>query len=123
MVADLVFVSNLFEHLTWADIWATLRECHRVLRPGKRLVILQPNVRYAYRDYWMFCDHITPVDDRALLETLRAIGFRNFTVYPRFLPYTTKCLLPTTPLLVRAYLRCPLAWRFLGGQCLVVAER
>ena len=61
---DRVFISNFFEHVTREVILSTLVEVKRVLRPDGRLLVLQPNVRYCARDYWMFFDHITPVDDR-----------------------------------------------------------
>lgn len=121
--ADIVFLSNFLEHLTHDDIWATLAECHRVLRPGGRLLILGPNIRYCLRDFWMFCDHKTPIDDRALTEMLTVSGFEIEEVYPRFLPYTTKSQLPSSPWLVRAYLKFPLIWRVLGGQAFVIARR
>ena len=44
----------------------------------------------------------------------------NRELVPRFLPYSTKGRLPTTPLLVRAYLRFRPAWRLLGKQTLYV---
>ena len=117
---DRVFVSNFFEHITREDILATLEEVRRVLRPDGRLLVLQPNVRYCARDYWMFFDHITPVDDRALAEAFAATGFRVELNHPRFLPYTTKSRLPSGDALVRLYLRSPWAWRVLGGQAFMV---
>lgn len=117
---DRVFVSNFFEHITRDDIIATLGEIHRVLRPDGKVIILQPNVRYCARDYWMFFDHITPVDDRALVEALITTGFRIELNLPRFLPYTTKSRLPSGDALVRLYLRSPWVWRLMGGQALVV---
>jgi ubiquinone/menaquinone biosynthesis C-methylase UbiE len=118
---DTAFVSNFFEHVDRATILATLLEIHRVLKPGGRLLILQPNIRFCARDYWQFFDHITPVDDRALAEALTATGYRLQLCIPRFLPYTTKGRLPATPALVRLYLRSPVAWRILGAQAFLVA--
>ena len=118
---DVVFVSNFFEHITREAILATLVEVRRVLRPGGRLLVLQPNVRYCARDYWQFFDHITPVDDRALCEALEATGYHVILDIPRFLPYTTKSRLPSGPALVKLYLRVPLAWRVLGAQAFLVA--
>ena len=118
---DVVFVSNFFEHISREAILATLVEARRVLRSGGRLLVLQPNVRYCARDYWQFFDHITPVDDRALVEALAATGYDVVTNIPRFLPYTTKSRLPRGPALVRLYLRVPLAWRVLGAQAFLVA--
>ena len=47
-------------------------------------------------------------------------GFEVETCYPRFLPYTTKSRLPNWPILVKLYLRVPLAWRVLGAQAFMV---
>jgi ubiquinone/menaquinone biosynthesis C-methylase UbiE len=119
---DRVFISNFFEHVSREVILSTLAEVRRLLKPGGRLLVLQPNVRYCAKDYWMFFDHITPVDDRALVEAMEANGYRVETCLPRFLPYTTKSRLPAGPGLVRLYLKVPLAWRVLGAQAFVVAE-
>jgi ubiquinone/menaquinone biosynthesis C-methylase UbiE len=117
---DVVFISNFFEHISREAILATLVEVRRVLRPGGRLLVLQPNVRYCARDYWQFFDHITPIDDRALLEAFAATGYDVITNIPRFLPYTSKSRLPSRPALVKLYLRMPLAWRVLGAQAFMV---
>ncbi len=113
---DVAFASNVFEHLSRADILATLHELHRVLVPHGRVLILQPNIRYCYRDYWMFFDHITPLDDRSLIEALRLAGFAPVTVIRRFLPFTTKSAFPRSLALLRVYLAVPLLWRLLGAQ-------
>ena len=85
-------------------------------------MILQPNIRYCYRDYWMFFDHITPLDHHSLAEALETSGFRVVQSIARFLPYTTKSNLPKSRALVKAYLRLPVAWRLFGQQAFVVAE-
>jgi SAM-dependent methyltransferase len=119
---DRAFVSNFFEHVPRDTILSTLAEIRRVLRPDGKLLILQPNIRYCAKDYWMFFDHVTPVDDRALVEALRMSGYDVERCVPRFLPFTTKSRLPSWPVLVRLYVRMPLAWRFLGAQAFVVAR-
>ena len=118
---DVVFISNFFEHISREAILATLVEVRRVLRPGGRLLVLQPNIRYCARDYWQFFDHVTPVDDRALVEAFATTGYDVITNIPRFLPYSTKSRLPSGPALVKLYLRVPLAWRVLGAQAFLVA--
>jgi hypothetical protein len=120
---DRIFVSNLFEHLTKDDIMETLIQCHGRLAERGRILVLQPNIRYAARDYWMFFDHITPLDDRSLCEALELAGFRIVRIIPRFLPYTTRSRLPQSPLFVRTYLRVPFLWNLFGGQAFVVAEK
>jgi hypothetical protein len=94
----------------------------RVLTPRGTLLILQPNIRYCYRDYWMFFDHITPLDDRSLVEALEASGFVPVRVIRRFLPFTTKGRLPSSLTLLNVYLSVPLLWRVFGAQSFVVAK-
>jgi SAM-dependent methyltransferase len=119
---DAVFTSNFFEHLTRQDIILTLHEVARVLKPDGSILILQPNIRFCYRDYWMFFDHITPLDDRSLAEALETTGFRVAQTIVRFLPYTTKGRLPNSILLLKLYLRLPLIWRIVGAQTFMVAK-
>ncbi len=125
--ADAVFVSNVFEHLTRPEILATIRECRRCLRSGGRLIILQPNIRYAYREYWTFFDHITALDHDALCEALVICELPTERVIPRFLPYTMSGrpsrLQSLWPILLRIYLAMPWAWRFVAKQCLIVAVK
>jgi SAM-dependent methyltransferase len=116
------FASNFFEHLRRDDIAETMRQVAGVLRPGGRFLVLQPNYRYCYRDYWMFFDHVTPLDHRSLAEALETNGFEVRDTIVRFLPYTTKSRYPRSAALIRAYLRLPLLWRFLGSQTFMVAE-
>lgn len=119
---DIAFASNFFEHLERADIVSTIRETRRVLRPGGKFIILQPNIRFSYRDYWMFFDHITPIDDRGLAEALEVNGFTVVKTIARFLPYSTKSRLPKSIFLLKMYLRLPLVWKIIGKQSLLIAQ-
>ena len=119
---DIAFASNFFEHLERRDIVQTMREVARVLRPGGRFLILQPNYRYCHRDYWMFFDHLTALDHHSLAEALETSGFSVVHSVVRFLPYTTKSRLPKSPSLIALYLRFPLLWRIFGQQTFVVAQ-
>lgn len=122
--ADCVFMSNFLEHLPDKGVVLdTLNECRRILRPGGRLMILQPNIRFLPGEYWDFFDHHTPLTDRSLSEAVELAGLQVTTCLPRFLPYTTKSRLPKWPALVSLYLRVPLAWRFLGKQAFVVGTK
>jgi len=118
-----VFASNFFEHLTRDEIIATFREVHRVLTSGGRFIVLQPNIRFCAKDYWMFFDHITPIDDRAFVEGLEINGFEVMQVIARFLPYTTKSRLPKSLSLIQLYLRLPIAWRIFGQQSFILSRK
>jgi len=120
---DVAFMSNYLEHLPSSEAVLTqLRQVHRVLRPGGRLIVIQPNIRFVGGAYWDFLDHHVALTERSLREGALASGFEVETLIPRFLPYTTKGRLPQHPALVRAYLRLPPAWRLLGKQTLLVAR-
>lgn len=121
---DAIFMSNYLEHLPSGDaVLAQLRVCGALLRPGGRVVILQPNIRLVGAAYWDFIDHKTPLTERSLVEAASLVGFRTVSLVTRYLPYTTKSRLPNHPALVRAYLAFPPAWRLLGRQTLYVGER
>ena len=120
---DVVFVSNYLEHLHSPDeVVAQLAQIHAVLKPGGRLIVLQPNIRYVGPAYWDFIDHRVALTERSLVEAATTAGFEVQALIPRFLPYTTKSRLPRSGWLVRAYLRIPLAWRLMGKQTLLVAQ-
>ena len=121
---DVVFASNFFEHLpNSAALLAVLGEARRVLRPDGRLMILQPNIHYAYKEYWDFLDHHLALTHVSMVEALALAGFTATEVRPRFLPFTTKSALPQWSWIVRLYLRLPLAQRLVGKQMFVLARR
>ncbi len=121
---DVVFMSNFLEHLPNKDlVLDTFRESQRILRKGGRVMVLQPNIRYLPGEYWDYFDHHTPLTERSLVEGLQLAGLDPTTVIAKFLPYTTKSRLPQAPWLVQLYLKVPLAWRLLGKQAFVVAEK
>ena len=120
---DIIFVSNFFEHISKEEIIKTIKECFRCLRNNANILILQPNIRYIYRNYWMFFDHITPIDDRSLCEVLEMIGFDIQLVLPKFLPYTSKSKLPKSLFLIKIYLKISILYKIFGGQAFIVAKK
>ena len=121
---DLVFTSNFLEHLPdEPSLLATLREAYRCLRPGGRLIALGPNITHTGDRYWDIPDHYLALSDESLGATLQAVGFTLERVIPGFLPFTMSDGRRYPLVMVRLYLRLPLAWRFLGYQFLVVATK
>ena len=121
---DLAFFSNYLEHLPSTEaVLEQLRVAHALLKPGGRVLILQPNIRLVGGSYWDFIDHQTALTEKSLAEAARMAGFRTHQVIARFLPYTTKSRLPQSPALVRAYLAFPPAWLLFGKQALYVGEK
>jgi SAM-dependent methyltransferase len=117
---DVVFASNLLEHLTRKDIGLALGEFRRVLRSGGRLILIQPNFRLCAKKYFDDYTHLTPISDRSMRDLLAVAGFRIVRVEPRFLPLTLKGRGGNLPFLIPFYLRLP--WRPFAGQMLFIAE-
>jgi len=121
---DVAFTSNFLEHLeSKRSCDEVLTEVWRTLRPRGRLIIMGPNIRYLAGKYWDFYDHHLPLSHLSLEEGLSINGFEVVRNIDKFLPYTTRSALPQHPLLVAAYLKMPFAWRILGRQFLLVAEK
>jgi SAM-dependent methyltransferase len=118
---DVVFASNLLEHLERADTLRLLGEAHRVLRPGGRLLLVQPNFRLNPNEYFDDYTHVAIFTDRSLRDLLLAQGWAVEHVAARFLPLTMKSRGSRLTFLVPWYLRSPI--KPLAGQMLVVAGR
>ena len=121
---DVVFASNLFEHLrTKDDLVTVLKEVSRILKPERDLLVLQPNIHYAYREYWDYLDHHIPLSHVSLEEALNLTGFTVREVRPRLLPYSFKSRLPQSSLLLRLYLMAGPLHLLFGKQMFLHARR
>jgi len=119
-----VFISNFLEHLPdHRAVLELLAAVLRKLQPGGTVLILQPNFRLEPRRYFDFVDHQVILTDASLIEALEVVGFEVREVRVRFLPFTSKSVLPRWPWLVRLYLWLrPVQW-LLGKQSFLVAAR
>jgi SAM-dependent methyltransferase len=118
---DFVFASNLFEHLVPSEFAKTLASLRAKMKTGATLNILQPNYRFAYREYFDDYTHISVYSDRSLADVLEVNGFRVTEVHPGFLPLTIKSRLPVSPTLIRLYLASP--FKPLAKQMFIRAVR
>jgi len=119
---DRVLASNVFEHLPDREkLFRCLEGVHRVLAPGGKLVIMQPNVAAVKQRFYDFTDHLLPLTEKGMAEALRSCGFEIEYLVARFLPYTTKSRYPKWPFLVRLYLWFPIVHRLMGAQMFIVA--
>ena len=117
---DFAFASNLFEHISQQDFASVLAQLRRKLKPQGTLTLLQPNYRYAFREYFDDYTHITPYSHLSICDFLHANSYDVIHCVPRFLPLTLKSRLKVSPLLIRLYLLSPL--KPLGKQMLVQAR-
>ena len=119
---DAVLASNILEHFEPGIAISVVEGICRSLTPGGRLIIVQPNFRYAASRYFDDYTHRSVFTDVSLPNLLRAHGFRIDRVQPRFLPYSMRgSRLPIRSWTVRAYLRSPI--KPMAGQMLVIASK
>jgi SAM-dependent methyltransferase len=117
---DFAFASNLFEHLTRDDLQAVLDGLRRKLSPRGTLTLLQPNYRYAYREYFDDFDHKSIWSHVSMADYLASQGWDVLQVEPRFMPLTVKGRLPVNERLVQMWLASP--WKPIGKQMLIRAK-
>jgi len=117
---DYAFASNLFEHITQAELAMVLAALHKKLSKRGTLTIMQPNYRYCASEYFDDYTHITVWSHISLAEFLASHGFEVTEVLPRFLPMTLKSRFPTFPILIGAYLNSP--FKPMGKQMLICAR-
>lgn len=116
---DVVFASNLIEHLDRPTAARLLAEAARVLRPGGRLILMQPNFRLDPGGYFDDYTHVSIYTDRSIHDYLMSQGWDVEEVRARFLPLSMKSRGSGLAFLVPLYLRSPV--KPFAGQMLVVA--
>jgi SAM-dependent methyltransferase len=117
---DFAFASNLFEHVSQEDFAAVLAQLRRKLRRGGTINILQPNYRYAFREYFDDYTHRTIYSHLSLRDFLEANSYEVIDCAPRFVPLTLKSRLKVSPSLIRLYLMSPV--KPMGKQMLLRAR-
>jgi hypothetical protein len=117
---DFTFASNLFEHIPQEAFVRVLDGLRPKLSDRGTLNILQPNYRYASREYFDDYTHVAIYSHISLVDFLTANGYEVTQVVPRFLPLTVKSRMPVSPWLIAAYLASPM--KPLGKQMFIRAR-
>lgn len=117
---DFAFASNLVEHIPQSDFAGVLEQLRSKLTDRGTLTLLQPNYRYASREYFDDYTHVAVYSHISLADFLTANGYEVLEVRPRFLPLTVKSRLPVSPLLIGLYLNSP--FKPMGKQMLLRAR-
>ena len=118
---NVAFASNFFEHLPSKEVlFEVLAEVRRMLKRGGKRLIIQPNIKYAYREYWDFVDRHLPLTENSLGEALIATGYQVAECIPQFLPFSVNSSPSKSTKLLKLYLKMPLAWKLFGKQTFMV---
>jgi len=123
--ADIIFASNIFEHLESKEqLVLAIQKCRNNMHGnGGKLMILQPDIRYTGAAYWDFIDHKIALTGQALIEAGEMCGLKLKYRIRKFLPYTTKSKLPQRPWLIWLYLKLmPVSGFFMGQQTFLILE-
>ena len=122
---NVAFMSNFLEHLDNKDVvYQILKKTYRVLSPGAKLLIMQPDIKRAGNQYWDFFDHKTPITAKSLSEALLSVGFSIKQLIDPFMPYSTNISwIPTSVFLLKIYLRFRPLQLLFGKQFFVLAEK
>jgi SAM-dependent methyltransferase len=121
---DGVFLSNFLEHLPDQNgVAAVLAKLFESTKPGGRIAIMGPNIRFCAKEYWDCADHTVALSHVGVAEHVYTAGFEVESVAPKFLPFSFRGLLPPSPQLTRTYLNTPALWRLLGKQFLVIGRK
>lgn len=105
---DLVFASNLYEHLTDDEAQKSLNEVYRVLKTGGQIILMQPNYKYAFADYFDDFTHRKVYSHISLADLLLTHNFNEVKIIPRFLPFSLKSRLPKSYLLTKLFIMSPI---------------
>lgn len=99
---DLAFSKAVIEHLYLPQIEHFMLEMRRIAKPEGYVVLMTPDWRYLYRDFYVEFTHVTPFTERSLEQCMRMYGLVDASV--------------------QSFIQLPLVWRYpsLKGVCDVI---
>ncbi len=118
---DVVFASNFLEHLNEKNLEEYMTAIQKKLKKNGLFIIIQPNYRFCYKNYFDDYTHVREWSDISLKDYLKTMGFSILKCEAKFLPFSMKSKFPKNRVLVRMYLRSPV--RPFAGQMLVIAKK
>jgi SAM-dependent methyltransferase len=118
---DIIFSSNFLEHLTLPDSQKLLRKIRQILNLGGLIILMQPNYRYCYKNYWDDFTHKTAFSHTSLMELLQSEGFEIKKCYKKFMPLTLNSTFAIFSFLVPIYLLLPI--KPMAKQMLIIAKK
>ena len=77
---DFITSNSVIEHLS--DATNLLKEAHRILKPGGKLILITPNFFYDYKNFYDDPTHVNPFTIEKLETMLEMSGFKNINVLP-----------------------------------------
>ncbi len=121
---ELGFISNFLEHLhSQNEVAEFLEKMFVSVKEDGYIVVMGPNFKYAYGEYFDFADHTVCLTELGVAEHLAGAGFEIVKIYPKFLPLSFRGKLPVNKFLVQMYLKMPFFWNFFGKQFLVIGKK
>ena len=118
---DVVLASNLLEHLSDRQRSDLFDQFENLLNERGKIILIQPNYYYCYREYWDDFTHVKAFSHVSLTDFLLSRGYKIVRAEKRFLPFSFKSALPKSYWITRLYLLS--SWRPFAKQMLIVAER
>ena len=75
---DLIFVSNFLEHLhSQEKVAEFLAKMFASVKPGGFVVVMGPNFKYAWKEYFDFADHTVCLSELGAAEHIVGAGFEH----------------------------------------------
>ena len=118
---DYIFASNFFEHFTIEELQIIIPKLKDLLTNNGKIIIIQPNYFYAYRNYWDDYTHKTAFSHSSLSDFFVEQGFKMLQVKKKFLPFSFKSKLPASYFLTKLYLSSPI--KPFAKQFFIIAEK
>lgn len=118
---DIIFASNILEHFSVDELKEILPRLYTKLKKGGKLIVMQPNFTYCYKQYFDDFTHKSIWTHVSLKEFLETHKFQINTTKPKYLPHSMKSILPKTYILTKLYLLLP--FKVFPGQMLIIGVK